>query len=411
MKKILIAFLCTYLAVSLLLTCIFGYRSIGAQIVSYLSKADTYSGTDKVDKLYSAVEEGFKNGFFADDRYIDLYGYIQKKTGKTIIPGSGDTTVVRSDNGVLYFGNTDSVIDRSVDEKHVELSKKNVSAFYDFCNAENVTFLFAMAPNKATYVDESVLPDIAGLRDYAATADAVCDAISENGVPVLNLGKMLREKYPGDFSQVFFKTDHHWTISSAFFAFQMIGGAANELGAGFDEEYLKTDSYSVNVIEDCLLGSIGARVGSTYVGKDDFELIVPEFYTKFSVNYNNTYGLGITESREGPFDKSILNINDNTPDYSSYIASDRSLIHVDNNLIDNGKNVLLIKDSFGIPVSGWLSCCADELWIADLRYKQETSMYDFVKEHDIDVVIILYNSSGKDTLECQYTFDTVSPGK
>lgn len=72
--------------------------------------------------------------------------------------------------------------------------------------------------------------------------------------------------------------------------------------------------------------------------------------------------------------------------------------------------MLYIKDSFGIPLAPWLACSCDELWMLDLRYKQEMSVMGYIEDKKINCVIILYNPGmlGTDFL---FDFNNVSSGK
>ena len=70
----------------------------------------------------------------------------------------------------------------------------------------------------------------------------------------------------------------------------------------------------------------------------------------------------------------------------------------------------MVKDSFGVPVSAWLACCCDELWVMDLRYTQEESVKNFIVNHGIDVVIVFYNPEVLSS-ELFYIFSEASMGK
>ena len=110
--------------------------------------------------------------------------------------------------------------------------------------------------------------------------------------------------------------------------------------------------------------------------------------------------------REGSFKEAILN---GEPTYDMYITSDNSMIHVDNELNTNGKRVLLIKDSFAVPVAAWLSCIVDELWIVDLRYEQTASVKQYIQDYEIDTVIVLYNPDALNS-EVFFNYNEVSKG-
>lgn len=406
MNKIITYVFSSILLIGLVVTCATGVRPIGKALYKYYNNIENYSGFDKVDNLISTVDDSFTNSFFIRDTCVDLYGLIQRIIGKDFIVDSDPSkTVLKGSDNKLYFkGN---VTGDYVGEDAFENNINSVTELYKYCKDKNINFLYVNAPHK--YNSYSVkLPIVSScIDDYSEDSALFIKKLSVNGVPALDLMAKLKEDY-SNYSDGFFITDHHWNIRTAFWGYSNICNKLNSVNKSslIDPMYYDLGNYKVTTYKDSYLGSMGIRVGKYYVGKDDVDLISPKFPTDFTLEYESKT-LKKKISRSGDFMSSLIN---GDISYSMYLTSDNSHIFVDNKLNSDGNNVLLLKDSFGIPVSAWISCWADELHILDLRYEQDCSVEDFINEKNIDTVIILYNP---EVLESKilYNFTDTSIGR
>ena len=88
-------------------------------------------------------------------------------------------------------------------------------------------------------------------------------------------------------------------------------------------------------------------------------------------------------------DKAYLENKDITTNrYAVYHGDNRELIFT-NNKVKGGK-VLIIKDSFGIPVYSFMSLGVHEVRALDLRLFNE-DLLEYAKQYKPDIVIVMYN--------------------
>lgn len=411
MKKMTIISFILFIVVWMIMTLCMGYYTLGTGVIDCIRDAENHSFTENVDKLFSSIDSGFKSDFWMNDKYIDLYGGIQRMVGRKIVIGSGNTTVVESESGNLYFCNTSSKINVA-DEVSSETVNRIVG-FSEYCNNHDIDFIYTIAPCKSAYLDEEVFPSVVGMSDYKNTPTLMTEALNTRGVNSLDLSTMLHNE-TDLYASHFFSTDHHWKIETAFWGFQKMCEYMNaHTSKQIPSMYYDSNQYSPEVLPSTMVGSMGARVGNFYHGADDYTLITPKYNTKFYTEWTDGYLDIKSITHQGTFQEAFLrgiNKNSKSVIYGSYISSDRDKIHIDNKTNNDGQKILFIKDSFGIPVSSWLACVADELWVIDLRFKQNESMYDFVLNHDIDTVIVMYNSEAFGAVDTMYSFDTVSNG-
>lgn len=77
---------------------------------------------------------------------------------------------------------------------------------------------------------------------------------------------------------------------------------------------------------------------------------------------------------QGDFEHCLLT------EYDKYIEGDY-----------NDKKVLIVKDSFGLPVSAFMSTTCKNLTIYDPRCSHDESLTQFIQNGDFDLVIFVYN--------------------
>jgi hypothetical protein len=82
----------------------------------------------------------------------------------------------------------------------------------------------------------------------------------------------------------------------------------------------------------------------------------------------------------------------NLSPYDAYLYGNRELVTIHNNLLRDGRKILLIKDSFANVVAPFLSIGIENLDIVDLRYFTG-SIKSYIEKHIPDTVVIMYNPS------------------
>ena len=390
----------------LIATCAFNAREIGADLYKLYKNEIKNISLKSFDKLVQTVDSTLSDNFIIHGACIDTYGLIQKLEGKrTVIDADPDKTVIKGNDGKLYFASNVLSEDDSATgfEENIDSNVSCLLNLNNFCKNRNISLLYVNAPAKRINKADGFNYD--SFDFYSKKSKYTEEQMNRFKINNLNLMSSLQGE-TSVYSDGFFATDHHWTIKTAFWAHQKICLALNELfDYDIDKKYYDLDNFEIETYKKSYLGSMGTRVGKYYAGIDDIDIIFPKFDTDFKIQYE-TKTLNKSVKEEGPFDEVI---HKHTPDYY-YITSDNSIVNVDNLLINSGHKVLLIKDSFGVPVSGWMSCWADELTIMDLRYKQEKSVEDVISEKDIDTVIIIYNAEMLENRRL-FIFDTKSEGK
>lgn len=232
------------------------------------------------------------------------------------------------------------------------------------------------------------------------------------GIPYTNYTEMIEElvayfRYYGidyiDYNEIyanqgksaedlFYKTDHHWRVETAFDGFAILTEHLNEkYGENLDLYYTDLDNYKVETYENYFIGSQGRDAGVSYVGADDFTYIVPCFDTDYIYEYLSTSGDNIVF--EGDFEDTLMNLRIIEEEdyyerdlYGVYMGSVRRYDNVTNCSVENGLKVLFLRDSFASPLASFFSayCSNMELyWNVNtdaevLEQAVETGDYDYI---------------------------------
>ena len=332
----------------------------------------------KITAALGNLETEFQNHTYNKDQLVNLDGALYRLAGRTEM-----NDVVKLNNGHLT----------SVRPTSTPAPQNADSVVYmqQWLNMYGIPFLFVLSPYKICAEDPQ-LP--AGVTDYTnEDADIFLKELYMNDVPVMDLRYELH-KDELDHYDMFFKTDHHWTIESSFWAFQELA-TYMDLWWGLtpDPACLDLDNYTIDTYENLSLGSKGKRTGRYYAGMDDFSVIYPSFETNMSLSIPDE---GIY--RSGSFYDTIFVkdlLRDDDPfyliPYDSYIGGVFPLVIHENPEAKADYTVLMIKDSFASPVEAFLSSCYTEVHCLDMR-KYTGKVGDYVEEIKPDAVICFYNA-------------------
>ena len=138
---------------------------------------------------------------------------------------------------------------------------------------------------------------------------------------------------------------------------------------------------------------MGQKIGVSYSGKDDFELIRPRKKGRYRLVVPDR-GIDETGDFSVMLDEDRLKTRQ---DYGlsfhyAYLNANNPLQEIDN--LDSTKKgrVLLIKDSFAMTVAPFMAMCADRIVCWDLRYNYD-SLKKYIEDNDIQAVVMAYSES------------------
>ena len=185
---------------------------------------------------------------------------------------------------------------------------------------------------------------------------------------------------------IYLRTDHHWAPLGAFYA-------AKEFARVAQVPFRELDSYTRKVVH----GFVGSMYGysndiAIKNAPEDFVYYVPKDI-KYTVTYTNYtidedyHVTGIGKPYRGPF---FYHYRDGSGGaYSTFMGSDAKITRIATPT-KNGRRVLILKDSFGNALPGYLFFSFEEVHVVDTRYFTK-NMVEYVHDNNITDILFANN--------------------
>ena len=341
-----------------------------------------------IEGFTEGIETSLTESFWLKEKYIDLYGLVERLLGRTYIRDVNPSLVVVKDNHEQLQFLTFSADYTEEVEKIDKLNK--------ILQKSNTPLLYVQTPLK---IIEGFTQLPSSVQDWSTeNTDKLLQSLEDKGVDYLDLRQSIIEDGL-NLEELFYKTDHHWTTHTAFWAMeQVVEKLENEYGMVLDIEKYYTDinKYKATECPNSFLGSQGRRVGRFYTGVDDYTLLTPLFDTNYNVEIHKSDSV---KTYEGDFEETIIKANlldENesvyTNRYATYFGGDYPEVRIENRNKAAGHKVLIIKDSFALPFSAFLSTMFAETRLLDLRYYDADKLESYIEEYNPDVVLFVYKS-------------------
>ena len=249
---------------------------------------------------------------------------------------------------------------------------RNLQTLTDFAQKTDVPAFLLPVPQTG-YVLEDKLPK----RHGAYTDDALYDEIARKTDGVYTTVD-LRDTFRSarGTTQLYYRTDHHWTSDGAFLA-------ANAFLRAAGRPALDRSRFEVESV-DGFYGTTHSRAALWRRPADTMELWTAK-NAAMTVEVRDL-GKEETKTQTDVFFREHLAEYDR---YPVYLDGNHSLTHIVNDSVPNGV-LLLIKDSFGNTLASLLSAAYHEIWMVDLRYYRTEAVSDLLAK-GVDTVLVNYS--------------------
>ena len=329
-------------------------RDFSEQENRYLSKFEPPTlSTLKSGEFMESFEKYVIDQFPLRDEWIQMKAWCERLVGK------------QENNGVYLGTDGDTLFAQYTKPSKDDLSKR-VGYVNQLGANVDADVYFALIPDKS-YVWADRLPSRAPLVDDGST---IQEAMELTGDKVTYVD--LREAISGE--DVFYRTDHHWSLFGAFQGYQALTQAM-----GVDTV---TPAGEPTLVSDAFYGTTYSSSGAGWVHPD-------EIYTWVSEE-----GITVTSYRTGGaqegqlYDESFLGKKDK---YSMFLGGNQSLCVLKNPQAQGGK-LLVIRDSYSDSLAPFLAQSYQEVHLFDVRYNLN-SVKEYVEQNDIDQVLVLFSAS------------------
>lgn len=329
----------------------------------YLAQLPEWNWSEVFSGRYGQdFEEYISDQFVGRDGWITAKVLAQRAMGR------------RDDNGV-YFGSDGFLIERH-DQSEIEPERleRNTERMCQFVASaaqtlgeERVSVM--LVPTAANILSER-LPPFAVDFDQDALIDSVRDALpAGNFIDVRPTLREHQEEY------IYYRTDHHWTTRGAYYAYRAWCDAA-----GIEGE--TEEDFTVAPVSDAFLGTVFSKVLLLTAQPDTIHAWLP----KEPVQYRTTINMGEREM-DGLYDPSYLEKKDK---YSYFLSGNNAEVRIEGPN-QNGRRLLVIKDSYAHSLAPFAANDFEEVCLIDFRYFNYP-LSQYMQEREITDVLILYNT-------------------
>ena len=306
----------------------------------------------------SEFESYFADHFPSRNFWVGFNAYYNLEIGN-----NGASGVYKCDNG--YLINKPVSTDNKVE--------KNTNAIVKFKDNVDVPITVMFAPSTG-YIADDVLPTVHDEYNDDTYFESASKTFENNGIAFVDLRETFKEAYNNG-SQLYYKTDHHWTTEGAYTAYaQLCKNLATEPVA---KESLNVEKY------DDFYGTTYSTSGFWLTDPDTVEVWNnPENTDNIKVTI--TEGTEVSEYDSMYFYDHI----DEDDKYPVFIDGNHALTEITNSEAEGG-TIIVIKDSFSHCLAPFLAENYSKVILVDMRYYKQ-SVSDIVAQEKPEQILVMY---------------------
>ena len=324
----------------------------------YLASIPKFNFSELVSGKYSEKLDSYINDhFFARNFWLKLNSFISLSTGKT-------------ENNGVYVGKDGYLFEKfEYGKEEKDNLEKIAVAINNFSENVDVPIYFLLVPN-SIYINQEKLPDYVIVYDQEKIINEFYSKLNYR-IKRINTSYVLKQNKD---KYLFFKTDHHMTSDGMYLVYK---------------EFCK--SAGIKPVE--MSEFIREVVTSSFLGTFDSKAQVPNQIPDEIIAYKNDINQEVKGDYDGATYNSIFNEEYlNKKDKYSYFLNGNSAKAVIKTKVNNGKKLLVIKDSYAHIAAQFLCQNYEEVHFVDTRY-YKLPISDYIRDNEITDVLFLYNVS------------------
>ncbi len=277
----------------------------------------------------------------------------------------------REVNGI-YFAEDDYLIElKDSGQYRSEQAEKNIRYLEEFvagCSKEpDYSVSILLVPGKSEIL-RNKLPVFAGTPEERKIIEEIYDRCElAECIDVYEELEKHREEY------IYYRTDHHWTTLGSYYGYKAWCN-----GTGIREN--RPEDLVKTTVTETFRGTLDSKVNLSFCS-DSIDIVEPADPVGYTLVYD-----GGAMTKHTLFDMEKLDSKDK---YGIFLGGNHSLIEI-HTTVNNGKSLLLIKDSFANSFVPYLINQFEYIYVLDLRYYNQ-SLSEYLEKHRITDILILYS--------------------
>ena len=311
--------------------------------------------------------------------FINVNGFFARMSGRRLY---NNVLLLKSKMLTHAKIEKNSQIGKTI-EKTIELA--------NFTKELNIPFVYIAAPYKVSTLKDNI-PE--GIVNYAnENTDVFLKGLTDAGIDTLDLRPLLSST-SDQVKKYFYSTDHHWNPDGAFVAFQTIIDKIETIqfeNRKLNKNYTRINQWKRLEKKDWFLGAHGKRVGTKFAGTDSLIYYIPKFSTRMSLavpHHNQIFkGDFVTANIRKTYIEKKDYFYYNA--YCVYIGGDYPLVSHRNINAPNKMKVLVIKDSYVLPLQAFMSTVFSEIDVIDPRFYKASTIAEYITWTKPDIVLMV----------------------
>lgn len=349
----------------------------GFTVATMIKPSDDFSETEN-RSLAQMPKPGIKkilDGTFESDYESYLTDQFILRDAWIGLKTDVERLAMKKESKDIYFADDHYLIEKHTGSFTTTQAERNIEFLAQFFEMYRDTFpeghrSVLLVPNAVDILRDK-LPAFASPydeEDYLAKAKT---ALSDD--LWVDAGAVLRQHTD---TQLYYRTDHHWTTEAAFYVYQNWANAQNLPARDVDH-------YEICTVTNEFEGTIQSKLGIHTV-KDSIDLYLADGDPFYTVQKN-----GAEEVDYSVYDYGALDTKDK---YGVFFGGNQALVKI-STYAESDRRFLVIQDSYAHCFLPFLLEDVSEIDVIDLRYYNQ-KLSDLIEEGNYTDVLVLYNVAG-----------------
>ncbi|MDO5558645.1 MAG: DHHW family protein [Oscillospiraceae bacterium] len=329
------------------------------------------------DKTYSKEErrylqqmpefslESLKSGKYTSEFENYLNDQFPLRSRFVAVKTLSEYLLMKNQTKGVYFAR-DGYLIESMSEYDKDVFYKNLAyadSFLSDASKKTISCTLMLVPTAAAILDYK-LPSHAPEINQHVLINKACETSAY-------AADIYDDLYEHNSEYLYYRNDHHWTSLGAYYAYKAYCRSLDIHDAGL------TDFDTFDITDNFF--------GTTY-NKSNFALAEPDVITAFSSPHVTGTTYNFTEVSDSIYEMSYA---DSSDPYSVFLNGNQPFTQISTD-ITNGRNLLIIKDSYANTFAQFAAASFENVYMIDLRYFK-TNPLEYVDEYGITDVLIMYN--------------------
>lgn len=346
---------------------------IGAMLLYYVVAPDkdmSEAENRPLQKRPSFSVSSFADGSFMDSMEKWLSDQFPLRDKAVSFKTLADRIAGKKEQNGVYFGKDGFLFEKGsgYDEERISNTTSAMKRFMKKYGIENSAVI--ITPNSSEMLPD-YLPEFAKEESQKEMLSDIRKKLKKGGAAWIDCHKLL-SSYE-DKTELYFRTDHHWTVRAAYEVFK-------DLRSKWELEE-KGVKFKFHTVTDDFRGTLSSSSGVDTV-TDKIEICMPEKKDMSYVVVWESQGL----RKATLFDRAKLNSKNK---YEVFLGGNYDKIEITTNN-DNMKSLLVFKDSYANSMIPMLTPYFSKIVIVDPRYYSD-EIDNLIADNDFTHLLFLYN--------------------